>query len=40
LPYVEIEIRQDLVAAAEGQLQWAQRLTQALRKSAEVLFHL
>lgn len=37
LPYVEIEIRQDLVSEAQGQAQWAERLTQALRKS-ESLF--
>jgi predicted N-formylglutamate amidohydrolase len=38
LPYVEIEIRQDLVGDAEGQSQWAERLTRALRTSADTFF--
>ncbi|RFD21006.1 N-formylglutamate amidohydrolase [Komagataeibacter melaceti] len=30
LPYLEIEIRQDLVSSAEGQAQWAERLARIL----------
>jgi predicted N-formylglutamate amidohydrolase len=30
LPHVEIEIRQDLIAHEAGQIEWAERLTQAL----------
>ena len=30
LPYVEIEIRQDLISSESGQHDWAQRLTRAL----------
>ena len=30
LPYVEIEIRQDLIAEAEGQAEWAERLARLL----------
>jgi predicted N-formylglutamate amidohydrolase len=40
LPYVELEIRQDLIAATAGQLEWAERLARLLpqaRKQA-VLF--
>jgi predicted N-formylglutamate amidohydrolase len=33
LAYVEIEIRQDLIAEAHGQAQWAERLCAALRES-------
>jgi predicted N-formylglutamate amidohydrolase len=31
LPYVEIEIRQDLVSDDAGQAEWAVRITQALK---------
>ena len=37
LPHVEIEIRQDLIADAAGQDEWAARITRAL-KSAEQAF--
>lgn len=37
LPYVELEIRQDLIADASGQAEWAARLTRVLRE-AESLF--
>ncbi len=30
LPHVEIELRQDLIGAAAGQLQWAERLARLL----------
>lgn len=30
LPYVEFEIRQDLIAAVDGQAQWAQRIARVL----------
>ena len=33
LPYVEIEIRQDLVTDAAGQAQWATRIAQALKEA-------
>jgi len=33
LPYVEIEIRQDLISSESGQRDWSQRLTQALLKA-------
>ncbi len=33
LAYAEIEIRQDLIAEAGGQMQWAERLTAALREA-------
>jgi predicted N-formylglutamate amidohydrolase len=32
LPYLELEIRQDLIAAAEGQAEWAERLVRLLPK--------
>lgn len=35
LPYVEIEVRQDLLANEPVQLQWAERLARVLRKAAE-----
>jgi predicted N-formylglutamate amidohydrolase len=35
LPYVEIEIRQDLVSDAHGQAEWAQRISAALRAAAQ-----
>lgn len=38
LPYIEIEIRQDQIGAAEGQSIWAERLTPVLRRAAET-FH-
>lgn len=34
LPYVEIEIRQDLIGDARGQEEWAARITRALRDAA------
>jgi len=34
LPYVEIEIRQDLISEARGQAEWADRITRALRDAA------
>jgi predicted N-formylglutamate amidohydrolase len=34
LAHVEIEIRQDLIAAAEGQREWAERLGEALETAA------
>ncbi len=37
LPYVEIEIRQDLISDPNGQREWAQRIGQALQ-DAEQLF--
>ena len=37
LPHVEIEVRQDLIAAEEGQKVWAERLVRAL-KTAESAF--
>src|SRR5580693_6990572 len=36
-PYVEFEIRQDLIAEAAGQQQWARRIVEVLRK-AHALF--
>jgi len=36
LPHVEIEIRQDLVGDAAGQLLWAQRITKALQDAERV----
>jgi len=33
IPYVEIEIRQDLIAGPEGQADWARRITSALREA-------
>jgi predicted N-formylglutamate amidohydrolase len=33
LPYAEIEIRQDLIASAEGQRAWAERLAGVLREA-------
>ncbi len=38
LPYVEIEIRQDLVTSAAGQAEWARRLAAALRASEAAFF--
>jgi len=38
LPHVEIEIRQDLIAEAAGQIEWARRITQALQRSARAFF--
>jgi predicted N-formylglutamate amidohydrolase len=35
LPYVEIEIRQDLVGDAEGEIEWAARLASALNVAAQ-----
>lgn len=35
LPYVEIEIRQDLVSDASGQAQWAARIAHALSDAAQ-----
>jgi predicted N-formylglutamate amidohydrolase len=36
IPYVEIEIRQDLIAAPEGQSEWARRIAAALREAERV----
>ena len=38
LPYVEIEIRQDLLRDAVGQAQWAQRIAGALQGAARAFF--
>jgi predicted N-formylglutamate amidohydrolase len=38
LPYVEIEIRQDLVREKPGQIEWAQRITSALQEAQRVFF--
>ena len=38
LPYVELEIRQDLVTQESGQTEWAQRIAQALQE-AERIYH-
>jgi len=38
LPYVEIEVRQDLIREPAGQRLWASRLTQALREAERSLF--
>ncbi len=38
LPHVEIEIRQDLITEAAGQVEWARRITQALQRSARAFF--
>lgn len=35
LPYVEIEVRQDLLAHETAQLQWAERLARVLSKAAD-----
>jgi predicted N-formylglutamate amidohydrolase len=38
LPYVEIEIRQDLVRDAAGQAQWARRIASALKDAATAFY--
>jgi predicted N-formylglutamate amidohydrolase len=38
LPYIEIEIRQDLIGSPEGQALWADRLVPVLHRAAET-FH-
>jgi len=38
LDYVEIEIRQDLIADARGQAEWVERLARLLPKMAEQIF--
>ena len=38
IPYVELEVRQDLVADAAGQEQWAERIAHALTRSFSALF--
>jgi predicted N-formylglutamate amidohydrolase len=38
LPYVEFEIRQDLVTNAAGQAEWARRLAAALRETERAFF--
>jgi predicted N-formylglutamate amidohydrolase len=38
LPHVEIEIRQDLVTETAGQLEWAQRMSDALRGAERIFF--
>jgi predicted N-formylglutamate amidohydrolase len=38
LPHVEIEIRQDLVREAAGQIEWAARIARALRGAEEKFF--
>ena len=40
LPYVEIEIRQDLLLDAAGQDAWAERITAALQVAAQAFFAL
>ena len=35
LPHVELEIRQDLILTAEGQVEWARRIARALRCAHE-----
>jgi predicted N-formylglutamate amidohydrolase len=35
LPYVEIEIRQDLILDARGQSEWARRIAGALRDAEQ-----
>ena len=37
LPHIEIEIRQDMIADEEGQRIWADRLTDALTLSSEII---
>jgi len=37
LPHVEIEIRQDLVSEAAGQLEWAERISRALQEAERAL---
>jgi predicted N-formylglutamate amidohydrolase len=36
LPYVELEIRQDLVSVVAGQAEWAQRIAEALQAAERV----
>jgi predicted N-formylglutamate amidohydrolase len=38
LPHVEIEIRQDLIAEAAGQAEWARRIARVLQQSAQAFF--
>jgi predicted N-formylglutamate amidohydrolase len=38
LPYVEVEIRQDLVAEEAGQAEWARRIAQALQDAERVYY--
>jgi predicted N-formylglutamate amidohydrolase len=38
LPYVEIEIRQDLVSHEAGQAEWAHRITEALQDAERVYY--
>jgi predicted N-formylglutamate amidohydrolase len=38
LPYVELEVRQDMLSTEEGQNDWAERLARALEHSFSVLF--
>jgi len=38
LPYVEVEIRQDLVAEGAGQAQWAHRIAQVLQDAERVYY--
>jgi predicted N-formylglutamate amidohydrolase len=40
LPHVEIEIRQDLIAAEAGQAEWASRLTAVLRDAEEAFLNM
>jgi predicted N-formylglutamate amidohydrolase len=40
LPYVEVEIRQDLVAEDAGQAQWAHRIAQVLQDAERVYYEL
>jgi predicted N-formylglutamate amidohydrolase len=37
IPYVEVEIRQDLIAAPSGQTEWAERLARLLPRAAREL---
>jgi predicted N-formylglutamate amidohydrolase len=39
LPYVELEIRQDLIAEAPGQSEWSQRLARVLREAEQIFWH-
>jgi len=37
LPYVEIEIRQDLVSDQAGQAEWARRIAAALQDAEQIM---
>lgn len=38
LPYVELEIRQDLIADAAGQAEWSQRLTRVFQEAERIFW--